>query len=301
METEASNDSLVSAELAPSASAEIEHQEPTSTCLPSRITQIFLYLGAIVIPLFGVSGLLIGLVFKYRVRHRPSPSQSSSISLETGLDEPHVYYVQLSATKLVLLASISSSIAAILSSFFLSLLSYSLASRLVKLSKTRSLEKLPPPDQFGLLILTLNGGAGALWKWVKYMFERKRGDKTVGVVKTSFVGLTTVNVLGYCPDRIQLTIEGACNPSRYVATLVNLYNPIPSTIADRSSSVIWSRSNARMLLRNVYRSQFFSNCVPGEIAPRRGWYCGIRDSRRHIDREPTYHSQPFWSPICTPL
>ena len=157
---------------------------------------IFLSLAVISIPLTLFTALLIGIVFHYRLQ-RNHPSSLSYLSSLTQDDEPNVYYVQFSATKLVLLASVSSSVAPILTSFFMTLLSYSVARRIREYSKARKLGELPTPCQLGLLITTVNDISSALWQWVKYVWGRKTNIKTVETVKFSVWGLTTINLFMY--------------------------------------------------------------------------------------------------------
>src|SRR5437868_6011330 len=72
------------------------------------------------VPLLVLSSILLGLVYTKRVTHGKSAAafQSSTVA-----EEPGVFYVNYSATKLALVASWSSSIAPLLPVFLMTLLS----------------------------------------------------------------------------------------------------------------------------------------------------------------------------------
>jgi hypothetical protein len=160
---------------------------------------IFISIFMISAPLTLFSALLIGIVFKYRL----PPFQSSSVpylsSLNPQYDQSGVYYVQFSATKLLVLASVSSSVAPLLASFFMNLVSYPIARRILSCSNRKQLAQLPTPSQLGLLIITLSGGPGPLWQWLKYLRRRNKNVRTVGTVKRSFWGLAAANAFTYFP------------------------------------------------------------------------------------------------------
>lgn len=156
-------------------------------------SRIALLAGVISIPLILFSTLLLVIVFNYRLQHIQSLTLSA---LEPEQGDSNVYYIRFNATKLLLLASVSSSAAPLLTSFFMSLLSYPVSSCILRLTEGQRLKQLPDPHQLGLLITALNGGPGALWDWTEYMFRKKR-NKTVGVVEISFWGLATVNAFTY--------------------------------------------------------------------------------------------------------
>lgn len=109
------------------------------------ILDILFTCSVISFPFVALSAALLGVIFKYRIKHT-NPSD----------DEPGVYYVRINATTLVLLASFSSSVAPLLISFFMNLLSYPISRRIIKLSEQeRPRSLLPTPYQFTLIIALL--------------------------------------------------------------------------------------------------------------------------------------------------
>jgi hypothetical protein len=149
---------------------------------------MLLAIAAISVPLGLFSVLLIYFVYANLLHHSPSIS-----GLNAELDEPGVYYVNFPATRLVLLSSFSSTAAPIITGYFMSLLSYSISRRMVRLSEAGSLRNLPTPHQLGFLIISLDGSPTVLWDWFMSLF--RGGRYQVGVVKTSLWGLTIANIL----------------------------------------------------------------------------------------------------------
>lgn len=154
------------------------------------------------LPLIAISLLLIGIVFLFRVQSgQLSTSQLgvlSAASLDPVQTDPTAYYVRISATTVVLLASFSSSVAISVVSFLMMLLSYPVSRQLLRLSEIRRLNSLPSPYQLSLLIMTLNGGINTLWCWMKY-FLGWRGSLKVGrVVILSESSLSLSCLLVYC-------------------------------------------------------------------------------------------------------
>lgn len=156
--------------------------------------KIFLFASMISIPLLLLSAVVIGIIIHNRVEQSQSSLPTSS---SIAQEDQNVYYVDFSATRLVLLASFSSSIVGFLITIFMSLLSYPIASRMFKLSGKHNFEQLPTTHQFSLIILSLYGGFCALWDWVKYIWTRKSSEKIPDMARLSFVGLIVANVLGY--------------------------------------------------------------------------------------------------------
>lgn len=169
-------------------------QEPTYGRRAGK-SEIWVALGVVSIPLFIVSGLLLGIIFTRRVR--TTESASSALSFNVNEDESNAYYIQISSTTLVLLASFSSTIASIIVGFVMTLLAYPVSRHLLRslqLSNTKSIPKL---YQLGLLITLLNAsGLAVLWRWAKYIIARPR-HKVAGVLNTAGCGLVMANVFLY--------------------------------------------------------------------------------------------------------
>jgi hypothetical protein len=146
----------------------------------------------ILFPLVVISILLLVLLFHYRILHNRIVSPEFQTAVE--VDEPGVYFATISSTSFVLLASYSSTFAHIMIAYFMSLLSYPISQQFLKHSKTRSVQRLPTPYQFALLIECLNGNVMSLWRWLRYSWSRFRGNavSTLGSVAVIFL---MVNIL----------------------------------------------------------------------------------------------------------
>jgi hypothetical protein len=131
--------------------------------MSGRLSDLSLSFVILTIPMLLFSACLLGLVFHNSV----SPPSSAF----EGQDEAGIYYVNLSATSLIFIASWSSSLAPVLTGFALKLISYPLASDFLRSAKSSKAEQLPTPYQLALILRFLNGGGvGALWSWIKYLF-----------------------------------------------------------------------------------------------------------------------------------
>jgi len=101
----------------------------------SPTVQIFMLVGVISLPFIVLSTVLLVIVFT----HRLLPS-TSILAQETAEQESGVYFINFDATRL-LVASLSSSAAPILTAFFMNLLSYPLSSRFISLFRRPKIRK----------------------------------------------------------------------------------------------------------------------------------------------------------------
>jgi hypothetical protein len=146
--------------------------------------EILLTLATISIPPIVVSGFLLGLVFLRRVQQTPSPL--SALAPSTNENDTNVYYVHVSSTLLVLLASFSSTIASALVGLAMTFISYPVSRRLLRLSESGWPTRFPTAYQLGLLVTLLHANVwAALWRWLKY------------IVRLSQPKFTVLNIAGY--------------------------------------------------------------------------------------------------------
>jgi hypothetical protein len=160
--------------------------------LTGAYTDIWMALGIVTIPMLVLSFLLLGLVYRYRVEQNPAnllgpASQATS--------ESNAFLVKLSATRLITVASWSSTCAPMLPTFAMTLISYPTARRILASSKRREVAKLPTPYQLSLLLGLFTGSIGSLWDWVKYQTWRGR-ERLVAAVSGPVIGLMAVTLLG---------------------------------------------------------------------------------------------------------
>jgi hypothetical protein len=136
--------------------------------MSGRLSGLGLSFVILTIPMLLFSACLIGLVFHFKVT---PPSKIFENLQVDEQDDDGIYYVNLSSTFLIFIASWSSSLAPALTGFALTLFSYPLASKFFKSTKSSKAEQLPTPYQLALALQFLNGrGIGALWNWIKYLF-----------------------------------------------------------------------------------------------------------------------------------
>lgn len=149
-------------------------------------------------PLSALSVALIIIVQVLRIQKSELPSLSV---LNPGVEESEAgaYFVRVNSSTLTLLASYCSSIAPILATFVMILLSYPISRHLLSISESRNEGELPTPYQVGLLITLLNGDLGGLWNWLKYTFVwHKRRKLAAPVIASAFAFLIAL-FLGYSP------------------------------------------------------------------------------------------------------
>jgi hypothetical protein len=124
----------------------------------------------LVLPMVTFSAVLLGLVIYYQWHRHHGPISGLEIS-ETF--STSVFYVDYSATRLILVASWSSSIVFTTIGSFMTLLSFSIAADMIRNSRLLHLDTLPTPDQLALLIDLLDGKRSALWRWLTGVWRRK--------------------------------------------------------------------------------------------------------------------------------
>lgn len=141
---------------------------------------------------------LLVLVFYFQVSY--TAPANSDLELPT-LNEPDVYYVDLSATFITAVGSWSSSLAPSIGGFMVALYSYPLTKRYLKevRSETPKEAELFTPFQLSLALRFLNGGGlGALWSWGTYIcgWRGRRQPQPSILLALSALGIT-VGMLRY--------------------------------------------------------------------------------------------------------
>jgi hypothetical protein len=126
----------------------------------------------VVLPMLAFSTVLMVLVYIYDWQRRPD--RIKQLSLSTGL-YADVYYGDLSATKLITVASLSSSAVLTLMGSFMTLLSYPVAADLIWNSRLAFTDMLPKPAQLALLVDLLDGKKMAVFEWLSSMWSHKFG------------------------------------------------------------------------------------------------------------------------------
>ena len=153
---------------------------------------ILLSLAIIFVPNVILTAILLGLVFHYQVpqTYFELPGVPEPLARESS-----AYLINFSATKLLTVASWTSTLSSLLPSFVMVLVSYPIARTILDASKDKKTDDLPTPYQLSMLLGTLNGTFGSLWNWLMYR-RRKKRELINGVAKNSITWLVIVSVIG---------------------------------------------------------------------------------------------------------
>ena len=161
--------------------ADHDSVDGTSAEKTGGLSEILISFLVVSLPLSALAAVLVGLVLQFRL---PISTLSSDLILDKNS-----YYVNLSATRIALVASYSSTVISLVIGSAMVLVSYPLAAKFVRYSQNEEFEHLPTPYQIGLLINLRAGTVGSLWPWFKYTFVQKVRKQTSGVVKASVVAV----------------------------------------------------------------------------------------------------------------
>ena len=131
-------------------------------------SNIVLQMLLVVVPLLAFTGILLGLVYIYAWKE-----QIEGLSLDSGYASG-VLYVDFSATRLILVASWSSSVALPLIGSLLSLTSYVVAADMLWSSKMSFHGLLPTPSQLAMLTDLLDAKKFVLILWISDLWSRSK-------------------------------------------------------------------------------------------------------------------------------
>ena len=145
-------------------------------------------------PLVVLSGVLLGFIYANQVTQSDSTPSAFQQANATANDAS-AYLVDFSATRLITIASWTSSVAPLLPSFVMSLLSFPAARRMLKTSRAGQSQRLPTPYQLALYLKLMTGGWNALWQWLKYRFWGTR-ERQAPVITRLVLGLVLATLTG---------------------------------------------------------------------------------------------------------
>jgi hypothetical protein len=164
----------------------LRHQLPTRQ---SGVSEIALYVGAITLPLFLASVILLFLIVIKRVQ----PTQTPLLELG-GITQDYsdAFYVDIGATVLVLLASLSSTFASILVGCVTTLVAYPVAQKML-------VPPVPTIYQLGLVIAMVQSGDWlSIWRLLVYKATIKSGTRFSALRLSGYV-LVITHALVYAP------------------------------------------------------------------------------------------------------
>jgi hypothetical protein len=137
----------------------------------SGITDIIINAVSLTIPMLIFCAILLGLVFKNIITQEELPADA----LGDFAPDRGWYYVQFSATRLVFVASLSSTAAPIIGMCIVSLWSFPMVAKMLAASEHEAKSHMPTPFQLALTLRMLSGsGFGPLWHWLRYTWTWRK-------------------------------------------------------------------------------------------------------------------------------
>ena len=154
---------------------------------------ILVALAVIIIPMLGLSALILGLVIGNEVEKQTSDGSPLAFDQRSDTDTS-AYYVDFNATTLATIASWSSTLAPLLAVAAMALASFSIAKKMKEDSNSESMD-LPTPYQFSLLVESLSGGVATLFSFGKYSFWKNR-EPLSSLLRSSLIILVVASTVG---------------------------------------------------------------------------------------------------------
>lgn len=120
--------------------------------------------------------LLFAAIFSFYVFANIVPNEKSFYVNDQNVKQSlgSAFYVSVSASKLLFVASWTSTVVMTLIPIAMLLFSYPVAQKLIQHSDNQSLHDLPSPYQFDLLVRVLFGSTSSLWFLFWYLIDSKK-------------------------------------------------------------------------------------------------------------------------------
>lgn len=138
----------------------------------------------VTVPLLLLSGVLLGLIFTHRIDSLSSGY--GNLQYPAFVADADAYYVDFSATRLITVASWTSTVAPLGPGFLMTLISFPVAYTLRRKSENTEHAQLPTPYQLNILLDLSTARIGALWQWSKYFFWKSRSHQIFAVKLSTF-------------------------------------------------------------------------------------------------------------------
>ena len=179
--------------LEPSTQPEIRQHVAEHRGMEGAKRSIFLALAVILVPMLGLSALLIGLILANQVERQSDGSNPLAFTQESDTND-NAYYVDFNATTLATISSWSSTVAPLLAVAAMSLASFPISKKLKERSQSQSTD-LPTPFQLSMLLDSLSGSVAALFTLGKYRFWPHK-ESLASFVRSAFVVLIIASIIG---------------------------------------------------------------------------------------------------------
>ncbi len=149
------------------------------------------------------------------------------------------YFVNYSATRLVFISSLSSTLALALIPVSMTLFAYLAAFKLQKASSTGKLNNLPSPFQFELTIRLLGGNTTDLYRYLKYILtHRRKRLAAVPMLNSTALMLALMLMLAICITVVDALLHIGTSTVQYHNTL--LYPDTDFNPGRRLPTVCWN-------------------------------------------------------------
>lgn len=146
------------------------------------------------LPLLILTCVFFAFVFGYQVDIEDAPFERLKGN-GSALDDGSAYYVNLSATFLIFLASWMSSLAPMLTGVAITLAAYPVAGKLLEDTTSQNPEKLMTPFQFNLAVRLIDGSAwSGLWNVTRYRFGWGKRNRSHSGALAALIRMTLIFV-----------------------------------------------------------------------------------------------------------
>jgi hypothetical protein len=180
-----------------------KNDEKTPRGVTGAVTEILWAASLIIISMAVLSALLLAIIYRNLIDTSASPHEAFPNATFLG-DHSDFIWVDYSATRLVTIASWTSTAAPLLAGSVMTILAYPLARSLWENSDKGKVENLPTPYQLTLVIAMATASPSSIFRWFQYLFWRrpkglfggpKKRNSQVGVVKGAVAGLLVTMLL----------------------------------------------------------------------------------------------------------
>jgi ABC-type transport system involved in multi-copper enzyme maturation permease subunit len=168
--------------------SEIPNKPKGNTKISGKWLEIAICFVVMTVPMLIFSALLLGLIYKYRVKD--NDFVSSNLRFTTRQSNSDAVYVDLNATLLTTVASWSSTVAPILVGFAITLLTFPVAKGMMNAANLNQPDRLPTPYQLALMIrMNTASAANSIYHWLRYIlfFRKGRANQPSGLTWMTIV------------------------------------------------------------------------------------------------------------------
>jgi hypothetical protein len=150
---------------------------------------------ALTIPLLALTGVLLYLVFAFRLDPNPPHAIDFQNSYNTTLGTDTAYYINFHSNVILAVSGWYGNVVPLLPTVVMGLLLYYVSATIKNNSDSGNANELPTPYQLSLLVGFSQASIGSIWHWLKYIFTKRR-ENAVFVIGLTFCVLIFSLLLG---------------------------------------------------------------------------------------------------------